>query len=389
MARGGPLRLFLDMQAIRSACLSAGYDERSCREVSFTVFYSKEGKFGKRPGAVCSFLGACRSDCTLEGSSGEVDIDLCATGTEIQALLNQSSPSASTTSSPPESEDSSLCVTNAECTSIQYCSFATTAAKCTCNAATGFDECSPRGQCSDWCNQYDEQLSEFNSRFTDCSTADDCDSTETCNTALASSCQKMKCDPNTGITIESCDGICVPENRNMAAAVFSSSGSRIDVTLNFAAIPSGFPCTEIFNSDTVDKLGDAFCTVDGKILTIYLRGGAAIVSGDDLSLLDDQNSLKDILPTPTPFTGSVTVSPCQNCVKPIAGCVYPPVLSAGCSGQDVPDAVFDATYSIDTAGRSLIFAWTLDSSSCYAAANDDAFTSSSECATLKAQLEAE
>ncbi|CAD7697795.1 unnamed protein product [Ostreobium quekettii] len=329
-------------------------------------------------------LGACREDCTLNGT--DVPVDLCAGGSDVQAVLDGSPAPPS-----PEADavDASLCSVADDCSSTEYCSFSETAAQCTCSASTGRDLCVSRGKCTDWCDQYAAQLEEFNSRFTACSADGDCGDGETCNLGLASSCQTMTCSAGTGVAIESCDGICVPANRNMASAKFGDSGSTIEVTLNFAALSTGFACSDAFDAATVTSLGAAFCFVSGKTLTVMLRGGADIVAGDTLTLGDGQTRLVDILPQANPFTGGVTLSNCDNCVTPIVACVYSPVMSAGC-GSSIPDAVFDATYSLDTAGRSLTFGWSLDTSSCYATTADPTtFTTHSDCDGLKTLLEAE
>lgn len=178
----------------------------------------------------------------------------------------------------------------------------------------------------------------------------------------------------------------MPSGREISSAKFSDGGHRIQATLNFPARRAIFPCAKFFDDATVALIGPtAHCLAAKTSLVVILRKGASIEPTNSLTIRTGQTVLKDVLGGP--YTGSVVVDTCDACTAPESNLVYPFKLSSGCGGT-VGDAEFDATYSVDVAGRALVHAWSIDENACYRATSSDAFGTSSDCTTLKNLIDA-
>lgn len=180
--------------------------------------------------------------------------------------------------------------------------------------------------------------------------------------------------------------MCVPSGREISSAKFSDGGHRIKATLNFPARRAMFPCGKFFDDATVTLIGStAYCLAAKKELVIFLKKGASIEPTDSLVIRSGQTVLQDVLGGS--YAGSVVVDTCDACTAPQSNLVYPFKLSSGCGGT-VGDAEFDATYSVDVAGRALVHAWSIDESVCYRATSGDPFGTSADCTTLKNLIDA-
>ncbi|GMH46038.1 hypothetical protein BSKO_14002 [Bryopsis sp. KO-2023] len=363
-----------------AACVKLGIDRTLCRRrLYLAVVFSQSGSFGKRPMAVCSKINECSGDCTFTVDGAEMEPDFCT-----------ASGLSATTSSPTRKllglQTDTTCFKTADCTSPAYCSFVSPVDTCSCNPFNGRDKCIAKGTCQDFCDQFTDQMAAVNGRYTNCAVDGDCSTGNTCDTSSNKSrCRVLSCT-NAGLSSSVCDGICVPSGREITAAKFNNDGNQITATLNFPAPKRGFACSKAFDTATVTLLGSrAYCFTTETELTIYLRKGATVAVGDTLTLDSSQTAMKDTLGGS--FSGGVTVTTCDSCVAPEVNVVFPAILSAGCSGTS-GSALFDATYSIDTAGRVLTSSWSIDESACYRATSSDSFTTSSDCTAIKTLIDA-
>lgn len=98
------------------------------------------------------------------------------------------------------------------------------------------------------------------------------------------------------------------------------------VTLNAAASPATFACSEIIDSASLSAMGKAWCTVSDRTLSINLDAqSTSLAVGDKLQLSNSQTLLVDRLQPAARFTGSVTVESCNDCVPPSAVLTGPQV----------------------------------------------------------------
>ncbi|GMH46096.1 hypothetical protein BSKO_14060 [Bryopsis sp. KO-2023] len=364
-----------------SACERLGLARDDCRKKLYrAVIYSQNGSFGKRPMALCSELGLCDGSCAYTVGKTEMVPDFCtSTGLSEpgQAIVQQSTPAK---------PDSGTCFRTTDCSSPNYCSFTSPIDTCSCNKSNGRDKCISKGTCKDFCDQFTEQIAAANNRYTNCVDNSGCPEGFACDTSSAKSkCRVVSCS-NAELEKTDCDGICVPGVREITSAKFSDQGNKIIAALNFPARKSRFLCSKAFNKAAVALLGEgAQCFTSERELTIRLRRGATIAPSDSITLEESQKVLKDTLGGS--FSGTVVVTSCGTCEAPEVSVVYPSQLSAGCSGT-VGAAMFDATYSKDTAGRVLQSAWSIDENACYRAASNDAFGTSSDCTALKTIVDA-
>lgn len=167
----------------------------------------------------------------------------------------------------------------------------------------------------------------------------------------------------------------------------------MQVELNFPAAVDQFLAPEIFDDATLDLVGDAFVSVRGQTMTIYLRRRATVVAEDVLVLKDGQTKLRDSI-SGTAFVNSVddvVVETCSACLTPTVYVNYPGRISAGCSSSAPPKATFDGSLTVDHTGRQLACAWSVgkdgDEDSCFR--DSDSSSDYSSCATLKNKLETE
>ncbi len=156
----------------------------------------------------------------------------------------------------------------------------------------------------------------------------------------------------------------------MSSAKLMDSGRAIIVTLSAEAEATSVPCSDIFSTATMAKLGAAsICTSAGnQFLTINMVGELTLVPGTDtLVLLAGQDVLVAKVGA-APFAGSLAgtnaaVATCTNCPAPVASVNGPAILSPPCSLVEAaiaPQYIFDGTSSKDTSGRVLTNAvWAL------------------------------
>eukprot|EP00967_Tisochrysis_lutea_P085546 scaffold120182_cov14-Tisochrysis_lutea.AAC.1 len=64
---------------------------------------------------------------------------------------------------------------------------------------------------------------------------------------------------------ESCEGQCYPTTRNLTSAAFTSSGRSVLVDLNARAKTLDRPCSQIFDSDTMSRLGSSGCIINEDV----------------------------------------------------------------------------------------------------------------------------
>lgn len=332
------------------------------------VLYSREGSLAHRPAGICKAIGTCTDNCNTADKN---TIDFCSpTGLASGAVA-----------SPVVSMENGICKSTSDCTETQYCSMEEITSSCQCDSTTGYDTCTRLGTCRDFCDQYDKQIEEFNSRIITCMETADCPASHTCKTEEIAACKQMSCTAAGGIAVSTCPGMCVPSSRTLNSAEFDNDGNKIRVALNFPTPRETMDCGTVFDAASVQLLGSTSqCFAEGKNLTIVLRKGASVVSGDTLVLKTDQAVLNDIFGQP--FTGNVVVSICTACTLPEVHTTYPKLLSPGCDGG-AGEAVFDASYSTDTSGRSLAYAWSLDTSSCYRSDSSVDFSSAAACAEIE------
>lgn len=151
----------------------------------------------------------------------------------------------------------------------------------------------------------------------------------------------------------------MPAGREMVSAKFKNNGVVIVAILNFPSIRRIMPCRAIFDQNTIAKLGTAsLCSSSGLLLEIFLNKGASVAPSDTLTIDATQTAFDDVMGGY--FSGSVVVDTCDACLPPVPNVVHPLKISSGCSGV-WGDAIFDATYSIDPAGRPLTHSWSIDS----------------------------
>ncbi|GMH45547.1 hypothetical protein BSKO_13504 [Bryopsis sp. KO-2023] len=358
---------FIIAAAIQKACIMTRASKEECRELAIEVRRSRNGSLGRRPAALCAKIDRCMGSCSVQQDEVDVAIDMCSpTG------LKSGANNANETSLAADQ-----CNNKSDCQASQYCSFSTVDASCTCDPKDGSDNCTSVGECKDLCEQYTEQIDEFNSRFTPCASTNECGAGFTCDTGSAGKCKQMSCTAESGLQISTCDGICVPAERSPTSATFDDKGDRILVELNFPTPRKSFPCSTVFDKPTVNLVGAyAQCFATGKGLTVYLLEGATISPGDALTLSTDQTALVDILGTP--FAGEITVATCVSCVSPVALTLYPKLVSPGC-GDSVGGVLFDASYSMDPTRRELTYNWTINTDECYRSGISGPFTADPSC----------
>ncbi|GMH45508.1 hypothetical protein BSKO_13465 [Bryopsis sp. KO-2023] len=358
---------FIIAAAIQKACLMTRASKEECRELAIEVRRSRNGSLGRRPAALCAKIDRCMGSCSVQENEVNVAIDMCSPTGLMSGASNANETSLA----------ADQCNNKSDCQASQYCSFSTVNPSCTCNPKDGSDICTSVGECKDICEQYTEQIDNFNARFTPCASTNECATGFTCDTGSAKKCKQMSCTAESGLQISSCDGICVPAERSPISATFDDKGDKILVELNFPTPRKSFPCSAVFDKPTVDLVGAyAQCFATGKKLTVYLLEGATISPGDTLTLSTDQTALVDILGTP--FAGEITVATCVSCVPPVALTLYPKLVSPGC-GDSVGGVLFDASYSMDPTRRELTYNWTINTDECYRSGISGPFTVDPSC----------
>lgn len=332
------------------------------------AFYSKKGSLAHRPAAICKALDLCNETCYTEDKDA---VDFCSpTG-----LKSDAEPII------PVSLAHGKCKRSDDCLQTQYCSMKEVISLCQCDTSTGLDVCTPVGTCSGLCDQYTDQIDQFNSKFNICMQTSDCTGLETCQTEEIAGCKYVSCTATRGVSISACTGLCVPPVRTPTQAQFTDNGNKIEVVLNFISVLINVNCGSIFDDSTVALLGpSSWCSAEGTALTIALRKGAAVMPGDVLSLKTKQESLIDIFGQS--FEGSVAVLVCTNCTLPQAHITYPKVASKGCDGT-YEDMIFDASYSKDFSGRGLSYAWSVDTSACFRVDSTTDFGASNSCTEIE------
>jgi hypothetical protein len=148
------------------------------------------------------------------------------------------------------------------------------------------------------------------------------------------SCRQLSCTPGVGIVVDKCYGLCTATTRNPTSAKLSDDGSSIVVGLNTAARSLSFPCINLFDAATRDKVGAfALCSVSGTTLTVQLAPGATIMpDADALMLSGSQVVLRDAVDG-TAFTQPaepLTLAPCTSCKASTVTIVGPKVCVCVC-----------------------------------------------------------
>jgi hypothetical protein len=132
-------------------------------------------------------------------------------------------------------------------------------------------------------------------------------------------CKELRCTAESGLVVQSCYGLCTPNERTLLGAQFQ--GGLINVQLNTRAAPASFPCAQVFDAATQQKLGaSAFCEVDGTVLNVGLTSESNIMPGDTVRLSGTQTVLRDLV-SPAVFTNPaspVVLGNCDACFGPAA-----------------------------------------------------------------------
>lgn len=117
--------------------------------------------------------------------------------------------------------------------------------------------------------------------------------------------------------VNSCYGLCIPNERSLVKAKFESAG-QITVQLSAKAASGGFPCLQLFDTSTQQRLGaSSQCRVEGTTLTIYLKRDANIMPGQEIRLSGTQAVLRDFI-TPDLFSNPSSAVLVENC-EPCSG----------------------------------------------------------------------
>jgi hypothetical protein len=194
------------------------------------------------------------------------------------------------------------------------------------------DTCKQLGSCIEFCDsaQATTKLQTANSQVVVC----DPFLPNTCTGGLlcqaSSAGVRLVCNDDDGIVPVEVGGVCVPAERKVMSARFSSDGKQITITLNAAARTAVFSCSSIFPAATSTVLGArAWCSVSDRVLSVQLDGSSTVLPGDTLSLRVNQLVLVDKLQSDVPFTSSATVATCSECAAPVAT-VTGPQVRPGC-----------------------------------------------------------
>lgn len=218
------------------------------------------------------------------------------------------------------------------------------------------------------------EIDKRNALLSSCDSNDDCEAEFICDNLLKSKCRKLTCDESSGLLSSAqCNGVCTPNRRRILSANFTDSGRSIVAELNFPAKNTRFLCSEVFDKDSVVRLGDE-CrgAAKGTRMLLKLSHGGTLMPADVLIMRDDQDTIRDVVSgvrfssrdnegdlVPTAVGGCV-----GQCDPPSTLVVYPSMISAPCSASDAARVILDGTYSRDRSGRTLNCTWSFDAQAC-------------------------
>lgn len=134
--------------------------------------------------------------------------------------------------------------------------------------------------------------------------------------------------------VQSCYGLCTPNERTLLGAQFQ--GGVLNIQLNTRAAPTSFPCVQVFDAATQQKLGaSALCGVYDTTLTVGLTSEATIRPGDTMRLSGIQTVLRDLV-SPAVFTNPsnpVVLGNCDSCYGPSASITGPNTVPDVCDAS--------------------------------------------------------
>lgn len=222
------------------------------------------------------------------------------------------------------------CESDKDCLSGRICDLSSTTPACTCSA--GADTCKQLGACIPFCSsaQAQRKLAAANSQVVACDPflPNTCSGGLVCEASSAG--VQLVCKDGVGIIPVEVGGVCVPANRKVLSARFSSDGTQVAVSLNAAARTAAFSCSSLFN---ISALGArAWCSAADRTLTVQLDRSATLLPGQALELRSPQAVLVDKLQGDVAFKGSVTVGSCTDCTRLKATVAGPQVRQLGRGG---------------------------------------------------------
>ncbi|KAG2492076.1 hypothetical protein HYH03_009572 [Edaphochlamys debaryana] len=237
----------------------------------------------------------------------------------------------------------------------------------------GLDVCVSFGTCVSFCDltSTKEALQQLSDGVRLCNASapspGQCGSGEAC--LGSTTCRSWVCNASTqALEPRPCSAQCVPQTPAATAADLSADGRQITLTLGAPAalLPPG-PCGRVFGAGTSSRLGGAASLCRSTIpreLVVVLPPTATILPGENLTFAANTSLVSQI--GGVGFRGSVKLRGCAACTQPEAYVTGPTLLAPPCPGAAVPSpgaagAVFDATISVDPAGRPLADAqWSVD-----------------------------